>query len=76
MVGILLVLASVAVLLFMGSVVVDLTDALPGAALIEAVGIGGLAGGWLGAAGGILLWVLCFLDGDTLVTMSSTPPGD
>lgn len=74
MAALLLVLGSVAVLLYVGSSAMQISDALPGAALIEAVGIGGLAAGWVGAVGGIALWILCFLDGDTLIAMR-TPVG-
>jgi len=65
----LIVLIPIAVLLFAGSTGLDLKDALPGATLIEAVGIGGLAGGWIGALAAIALWMLCFLDGGRLITI-------
>ena len=67
--AILLVLGCVILLLCLGSIATELTDALAGATLIEAVGIGGMAAGWIGALGGIALWILCFLDGDTLIPM-------
>jgi hypothetical protein len=67
--AIVLVLGCVIILLFLGSTDMELTDALPGATLIEAVGIGGMVAGWIGVVGGISLWILCFIDGDTLIRM-------
>lgn len=58
------------VLLWVGSLVAGVTVLLPGATLLAAVIIGGMAGGWLGGIAGFFVWMAFFFGGAMAVGLS------